>query len=383
MNWKNDSEIVLACARHLAPYARAEAEALGCKVTESDDDSVTLRGSMLDALRLNLHLRTAHRVLVPVGRFQAKNLEHLYRHASTIPWEEIIPADGYFTTHGTIHNDTIRDCRVAAMRLKDAIVDRIRSARGRRPDSGKEDSGASVFLYWHERDLRIFIDTSGVALSRRGYRLIPGKAPMQEALAAAVVMATGWDPSTPFISPMCGSGTPAIEAAMIAKRRAPGLTRDRFAFMSLVGYGDGGDDSPEAFWKAERDKAIAAERPSLEMPPIVATDISHEAIRISRANAKAAQMERYITFGVCDFTMTRLPPPPGAIFMNPEYGERMGAAEDLEPLYARIGTWYADNPGYLRSIFTSSPRLAKATKLPFSSLKPFFNGALACRLVSF
>jgi putative N6-adenine-specific DNA methylase len=380
--WEADGEIVLSCAHHLAGFAKSEAQALGFKVTGTSNDSVTLAGSPLDAMRLNLHLRTAHRVLVPLGRFEAKHLEHLYRHASTIPWEDWIDPDGYFTTHGSIKNDTIRDSRVAAMRLKDAIVDRIREVHGRRPDSGREDKGASIYLYWHERDLRIFLDMSGAALSRRGYRLLPGKAPMAEALAAAVVMATGWDPSTPFISPMCGSGTPAIEAAMIARRRAPGLTRSHFAFMSLAGYhGDG--DSPEAVWKAECAKSVAAECPSDDMPPIIATDISREAVRISRANAKAARVEQFITFGVCDFADTQLPSPPGTIFMNPEYGERMGVTDNLVLLYERIGHWYAEHPDFSRSLFTSSPRLAKATKLEFASLTPFFNGDLDCRLVTF
>ncbi len=358
---------------------------MGLRASAADDDSVTLRGTALDALRLNLWLRTAHRVLIPLGAFEAKNLDHLYAHASKIPWEEWIDPDGYFTTHGSIRNDTIRDSRVAAMRLKDAIVDRIRNACGRRPDAGKEDKGASVFLYWHERDLRIFIDTSGSALSRRGYRLLPGKAPMQEALAAAVVMATGWNPDTPFVAPMVGSGTPAIEAAMIAKRRAPGLTRAHFAFMSLAGYrrpmADGA--TPEAFWKAECDKAVRDERPSNEMPRIVATDISREAIRTARANAKAAKMEQYISFGVCDFADTELPPQPGAIFMNPEYGERMGEKDALAPLYKRIGRWYASHPEWNGCLFTSSPRLARATELEPRFLRPFFNGTLDCRLLSF
>ena len=385
MDWQHRTEIALSCAHHLAPYARQEAEALGFPVSASDEDSVTLSGTLLDALRLNLWLRTAHRVLIPLGRFEAKNINHLYHHASTIPWEDWLAPDGYFTTHGTIHNDTVRDSRVAAMKLKDAIVDRLRSVHGRRPDSGPEDIGASVFLYWHERDLRLFIDTTGSPLSRRGYRLLPGKAPMQEALAAAAVIATGWNPATPFVAPMAGSGTPAIEAAMIAKRRAPGLTRPHFAFMSLAGYRKPLADgmTPEDFWKSLCDKAVADERPSAEMPRIVATDISREAIRISRANAKAAKMEQYITFGVCDFAATELPPGPGTIFMNPEYGERMGERDALVPLYKRIGAWYADHPDWNGCLFTSSPRLARATELEPQFLKPFFNGTLDCRLLSF
>ena len=385
INWQRKTDLVLSCARHLAPYAAEEAKALGLRVSNADEDSVTLEGTPLDALRLNLWLRTAHRVLIPLGKFEAKNLDHLYRHCSSLPWEDWIDPDGYFTTHGTIRNDTIRDTRIAAMKLKDAIVDRVRSVHGRRPDSGPEDIGASVFLYWHERDLRIFIDTSGMALSRRGYRLLPGKAPMQEALAAAAIMAPGWDPDTPFVAPMAGSGTPAIEAAMMAKRRAPGLTRKHFAFMSLAGYRRPMEDgtTPEDYWKSICEKAIRDERPSNDMPRIIATDISREAVRISRANAKAAKMDAYITLGVCDFADTELPPKPGVIFMNPEYGERMGEKEALVPLYKRIGAWYGDHPDWNGCLFTSSPMLARATGLEPQFLKPFFNGTLDCRLLSF
>lgn len=399
--WTTEADIGLACARGLTPYALAEARELGYKIVTNDRDSVTVRGTMLDALRLNLHLRTAHRVLFPVGRFEAKNLDHLYRHALEIPWEDWLDPDGYFTVHGAVRNDTVRDTRMPALHLKDAVADRMRKACGRRPDSGKENKGAALFFIWRERDLRIFIDTSGLPLSRRGYRLIPGKAPMQEALAAACVMATGWTGDAPFIAPMCGSGTLAIEAAMIAKGRAPALTRDYFAFRHLRGYESALEDapafstrprdlalppspSPDGVWKALVNAAIDAERPMDEMPRIVVTDISHEAIRIARANAKAAGVDRYLTFGVCDFADTTLPyGAPGVIFVNPEYGERMGDVEELEPLYRRIGAWYRDNRRYTGCVFTSSPRLARALGDEPDEMLPFFNGALDCRLLVF
>ena len=399
--WTTEADIGLACARGLTPYALSEARALGFKIVADDRDSVTVRGTMLDALRLNLHLRTAHRVLFPVGRFEAKNLDHLYNHALEIPWEDWLDPDGYFTVHGAVHNDTVRDTRMPALHLKDAVADRMRKACGRRPDSGKENKGAALFFIWRERDLRIFIDTSGLPLSRRGYRLIPGKAPMQEALAAACVMATGWKGDSPFIAPMCGSGTPAIEAAMIAKGRAPALTRDYFAFRHLRGYGTplegkpwfsslphGLDlppsPSPDTVWKTLVDEAVNREKPMAEMPKIIVTDISHEAVRIARANAKAANMDRYLTFGVCDFAETALPyGNPGVIFVNPEYGERMGDYEELYPLYQRIGAWYRENSRYTGCVFTSSPRLARAIGSEPDKLLPFFNGALDCRLLVF
>lgn len=377
--WTKEADIGISCARGLAPYALRETRDAGWRITAHDESSVTVRGTLIDAMRLNLTLRAAHRVTYPLFQAEAKNVEHLYRHALEFPWDEYIPSNGYFSVHGAVRNDTVRDTRIPSLKLKDAIADRIRSKCGRRPDSGKDDKGASVFFIWRERALSVFLDTSGEPLSRRGYRLLPGNAPMQEPLAAACVMATGWDESSPFISPMCGSGTPAIEAALIAKRRAPGSFRKSFAFMSLRGY----RDEAEEKWLAMKQEAAAAERPSAEMPRIVATDISRDAVRIARANARAAGVEQLISFGVCDFAETAVPRPRGAIFLNPEYGERLGEREALVPLYQRIGAWLADFPSYHAAILTPSPMLAKSTGLKPMELIQFFNGPIDCRLVRF
>ncbi|MBR0056250.1 MAG: class I SAM-dependent RNA methyltransferase, partial [Kiritimatiellae bacterium] len=313
--WTTRANIGLACARGLAPFALREAREGGWGVVAHDASSVTVTGTLIDAMRLNLTLRTVHRVLFPLFEAQAKNLDHLYRHASEVPWEDWLEPDGYFCVTGVVKNDTVRDSRMPILRIKDAIADRMRAKCGSRPDSGRERNGAAIFFIWHERSLRVFIDTSGEPLSRRGYRLIPGDAPMQEPLAAACAMATDWNEATPFISPMCGSGTPAIEAAMIALHRAPGLTRKHFAFMSLRGYAEHGEPA----WLAMREEAARNETPLSKMPRIVATDISRDAVRIARANAKAARVEQFISFGICDFADTAVPPGPATIFMNPEY----------------------------------------------------------------
>ncbi len=377
--WKNKTNIGLACARGLVPYALKEVRELGFKVTEHDNDSVTVSGTLLDAMKLNLHLRCVHRVLIPLLNVQAKNIDHLYQHASTIPWEDWLDPDGYITVHGAVRNDTIRDTRLPPMRIKDAIADRMREKTGRRPDSGRETKGAAIFFIWHERALRIFIDTTGEPLSRRGYRLLPGEAPMQEPLAAACVKASEWDGKSTFVSPMCGSGTPAIEAALMAKNRAPGIFRSHFSFMSLKGY----KENAEEFWIKLRDEAVAAELPSSEMPRIIATDISREAVRIARANAKAAKVEQFISFGICDFADTVLPAGGGTIFMNPEYGDRLGDRQSLIPMYRRIGAWLRDNRNYHGSVLTASPMLAKEVGIRFNDPIPFFNGPIECRLLRY
>lgn len=377
--WTRKAKIGIACAKGLAPYALAEAKEAGWRITAHDSSSVTVEGTLADAMRLNLELRTAHRVLFPLLEVEAKNLDHLYRHAVSIPWEEYLEPDGYFSVHGVVRNDTIRDTKMPALKLKDAIADRMRQRTGRRPDSGKEFKGAAVFLIWRERSLRIFLDTTGDPLSRRGYRLLPGNAPMQEPLAAACVMATGWDGMSPFIAPMCGSGTPAIEAALIAKRRAPGSFRKFFTFMALRGW----KEEAEPLWNEMKSRAAQGELPSAEMPRIVATDISRDAIRIAHANAKAAGVEQFISFGVCDFAETAVPRDRGTIFMNPEYGERLGEREALVPLYKRIGAWLGEFPRHHTAILTASPMLARETGLKPMELIQFFNGAIDCRLVRF
>lgn len=377
--WTKPDKIGIACAHGLAPYVLREVRDGGWSVCAHDDSSVTVNGTMHDAMRLNLWLRSAHRVIFPLFSCEAKTAEHLFRHALQFPWEDYLLPDGYFSVHGVVKNDTIRDTRIAALKIKDAIADRMREKFGRRPDSGKEHIGASIFYLWRERHLQVFLDTTGEPLSRRGYRLLPGEAPMQEALAASCVKATGWDAASPFVSPMCGSGTPAIEAALIAKRRAPGSFRKHFAFMSLSGYGEHGEKA----WAAMKEEAAKGELPSSDMPKIVATDISREAVRIARANAKAAGVEQFIAFGVCDFADTAVPAGCGAIFMNPAYGERLEEREALVPLYKRIGAWLGDFRHCHAAILTPSPMLARATGLKPIELIPFFNGRIDCRLVKF
>ena len=144
-------------------------------------------------------------------------------------------SDGYFSVTSSVHNPAINDSRFANVRCKDAIVDRMKEKCGRRPDTGPDRNRIVIHLYWKGNIGQVFIDTSGEPLSRRGYRMIPLKAPMQETLAAAVVLATGWGRDGNFINPMCGSGTLAIEAALIALQRAPGLLRSNYGFMHLKG----------------------------------------------------------------------------------------------------------------------------------------------------
>lgn len=402
--WVNkDYPIIISCAKELSRWTEIEVLDLGYHPIEVTENTVVVRGDMRDVMKLNLQLRTAHRVLVPLLRTECRNIKDLYQAANSIDWENLLEADGYFSVSSIVHNYTIRDTRLPSLYTKDAIVDRMREKCQRRPDSGGENKGAAVFVYWERDEVVIYLDTSGEPLSKRGYRKIPGSAPMQETLAAACIMALRWDKKTPFLSPMCGSGTPAIEAAMMAMNRAPGSLKGHFAFQSVKGYNriipgesapviaprQHAGASPEQIWKEmilEAKKAEITEG----LPKIIATDISPEAVENAHTNAIAAGVAPYIEFKACDFGDTPIPPSTstddfnsskGVVFFNPEYGIRLGTFEELAPVYERIGTFMHEKcSGYNGGLITGNPDLARLVNLYYKTRVPFFNGPIDCRL---
>ena len=390
--------IIISCAKELSRWTEIEVTDMGYQPIEVTENTVVVRGSMRDVMKLNLHLRTAHRVLVPLLRTTCRNIRDLYEAVRSIDWENLIEADGYFSVSSIVHNYTIRDTRIPSLYTKDAIADRMREKCQRRPDSGGDNSGAAVFVYWERDEAIIYLDTSGEPLSKRGYRKIPGSAPMQETLAAACIMALKWDGKTPFISPMCGSGTPAIEAAMIAMNKAPGSLKGHFAFQSIKGYrsiipGESAPRvaprqhvgaTPEQIWKETVMDAVAAESKE-GIPPIIATDISPEAVDNAHSNAISAGVSQFITFKDCDFADTPVPEseasPRGVVFFNPEYGIRLGTFEELAPVYERIGDFMHEKcGGYTGGLITGNPDLARLVNLYYRTRVPFFNGPIDCRL---
>ena len=386
--------IIISCAKELSRWTDVEVRDLGYSPVEVTENTVVVRGSMRDVMRLNLRLRTAHRVLVPLLRAECRNIRDLYNLAFSIDWENLLEADGYFSVSSIVHNYTVRDTRLPSLYTKDAIADRMREKCQRRPDSGSANIGSAVFVYWEKNEVIIYLDTSGEPLSKRGYRRIPGSAPMQETLAAACIMAMRWDRRTPFVFPMCGSGTPAIEAAMIAINKAPGSLKGHFAFQSIKGYNriipgekaptvaprQFAGATPEQIWK-EMVIASKEEESSKDIPRIIATDISPEAIENAHSNAIAAGVASFIEFRACDFADTPVPDEKGSIFFNPEYGIRLGTYEELAPVYERIGTFLNEKCfGWTGGLITGNPDLAKLVNLYYKTRVPFFNGPIDCRL---
>ena len=375
--FKVHSRIIITCSNRLSPYLQIEVAQLGYKPRRVFKTGVELQGTLQDCICLNVNLRCASQVLFSLKEFTANNADELYKNLVNFSWEDVITADGYFSISSNVSNDSINNSLFANVKVKDAIVDRFRNKTGQRPNSGPELDKAVIHLYWKESLAEIFIDTSGETLSKHGYRKIPGRAPMLESLAAATLLATKWDKQSVFIHPMCGSGTVAIEAALLATNRKPGLLRFNYAFMHLVGYND-------EMYQTELRKL---EQQVIDMPglKIIATDISEDAIEISKVNAGIAGVEEMIEFAVCDFEQTNVHDGEnGVVYFNPEYGDRLGVEAELEFTYKRMGDFLKKKcKGYFGYVFTGNLELAKKIGLKPNRRIEFFTSKIDCRLLEY
>jgi len=374
--FNKQGKVIVTCNRRLSPYLEQEIRELGFDIKRAFNTGVELQASVNECIKLNLNLRVASQVLYELKSFKAKNADELYKQLVSIAWEDLIPIDGYFSVTSNVHNETITTPLFANVKVKDAIVDRIKDKKGVRPNSGPDLNRAVIHLHWIEERAEIFLDTSGETLAKHGYRKHPGKAPMLEALASATIMATQWDGKSPFVNPMCGSGTLAIEAALMAQNHKPGLQRMNYSFMHFIGYNE------EVFFEERRILKDITDKTNL--PHIIASDISSEAVEIAILNARTAGVEHLIEFETCDFAETTVPEGAGVIMFNPEYGERLGTHSKLELTYARIGDFMKKKcQGYRGYIFTGNPDLAKKIGLKASRRFEFFNGKLDCRLLQY
>lgn len=377
-DFSQQSTILVTSPKGVAPILAAELAGLGHQQCRELTAGVEIRGSLEDCMALNLQVRTGHRVLWQLDRFRCHHPDELLQRVVDLPWEDYVSPDVLLTTSAVANTPTIRDNRFASLRLKDGICDRLRSVHGKRPDSGPARTGSCVFLHWQDDQCTIYMDTSGLPLSRRGYRKMPHKAPMQETLAAACVLHLDWPrlarEGGSFVSPMCGSGTPVIEAALAGLNRAPGLLRSAYAMTHLPGF-------PQDRWTQLRSEL--RNRAEKTLPGrIVATDHDPRAVEAARQNARTAGVEQLIEFDVCDYRETPVPPAPGVVFMNPEYGERLGQEKALEGVYSGIGDDLKQRyPGYVAGLFTGNLRLAKRVGLRTSRRVQLFNASIDSRLL--
>lgn len=369
--------IIVTCSKRLSPYLEKEVVDLGFIPENTFATGLELYGTINDCVRLNLNLRCASQVHFSLKEFEANHPEDLYKILVAYPWEDLLAKDGYFSVTSNVDHPSVNNNLYVNVKVKDAIVDRMTRELGRRPDSGSELRGAVIYVFWKQERAEVFIDTSGETLSKHGYRKIPGKAPMLESLAAATIMASKWDRKSPFINPMCGSGTIAIEAVLLATNRKPGLFRNNYSFMHFMGYDPGVYER-----ELQEIKTQVREVPDLI---VIASDNSENAIEIAKSNAEHAGVKDLIRFKLCDFEETFIHEDrPGVIYFNPEYGERLGEISELQLTYARIGDFMKKKcQGYTGYIFTGNLDLAKKVGLKASRRIEFYTARLDCRLFEY
>lgn len=343
---------------------------------------VAFAGGKALLYKANLWLRTAVRVLRPVLTAPVTSPEELYAAVQTIDWSDFMTPDHTLAVDCNVRDSRITHSQYAARVVKDAICDqfvaRTRSAGtpGRRPSVDTERPTVGLNLHIYRNEATLSLDSSWDSLHKRGYRPVLTKAPLNEALAAALVLRTGWRGDAPFVDPLCGSGTLPIEAAWIAVHRPPGLTRKHFGFMGWMDY-------DVRLWTRLRDEARDAVGKRLEHP-VIGFDERRDAIEHSRTNARAAGVGHLVRFdvrNVRDFT----PPdgPPGVIVCNPPYGERIGEEKDLRGLYRTLAEVFRRCQGWAPWVFTGNPRLAAQIDLPRAEEIPLYNGKIPCRFIRF
>jgi|UniRef100_UPI004047965D putative N6-adenine-specific DNA methylase len=377
LDFNTKGKVFITCKDRSVSYLEQELRELGFFPVEIGRTGIEIHASLEECMDINLHLRTASHVLYEIKSFYLRNADDIYRRFKAIPWEEYLDVDGYFSVNSVAENESITTPLIVNVKVKDAIVDRFRELKGRRPDSGSDFSGLVIQVYWKETQAIVYLNTSGETLAKHGYRKIPGKAPMMEALAAATIYASEWNTRVPFINPMCGSGTLAIEAALMASKRYPGLYRENYSFQHILGYNE---ETFQAKKRKLENKII--DNPGVK---IVASDISLQAITFARENAAFAGVEDLIDFQTGDFAETEIPEKPrGVILFNPEYGERLGDLTELEETYKRMGDFMKQKcAGYRGYIFTGNLDLAKKVGLKASRRIEFWNGTIDCRLLKY
>ena len=372
----SDERFFAPCPRGLEAALAAELSALDALEVAPTDGGVAFGGALDLVYRANLESRLASRVLWRVGNGPYRNENELYALVNRIDWPEHFESKRTLRVDVAATRSPLASLEFATLKVKDAVCDRFRAARGVRPSVDKRRPDVRVHAFLTDRDATIYLDTSGEALFKRGYRRDAEGAPLRENLAAGLIALAKWMPGTPLVDPMCGSGTIAIEAAMIAADRAPGLART-FGFQKLAWF-----DGPT--WQRIRQRAHDRVRGDPSTVEIVASDIDGDALAQARTNAAKAGVAGWIRIEQADVLERPAPAPSGILLANPPYGVRLASDAALAAFYPRLGDALKQHfAGWDAYLLTGDARLAKLIGLKPTQRTPLWNGAIECRLYRF
>lgn len=383
--------LFLPCAAGVEPWLADEVGRITGQPPEAVRGGVRLRAGWGEVMRLNLHSRLSQRVLVQLQHLPYRAEADLYEAAAAVRWEDWFTPRESFKIELTAHQSPLKSLNFAALKIKDAVVDRFRNLGGVRPDVDTQRPAVRLFAHLGADMVTLYIDSSGEPLFKRGWREDKGEAPLKETLAAAMIAASGWDAVVPLYDPCCGSGTIAIEAAQVACNIAPGLLR-RFGFERLRPH-------VAADWLAIKEEARAARR--APTAPVFGSDVAHRMVDFAQRNAQRAGVDHAVQLRGGD-ALQRMPPSetPGILLLNPPYGERIEAGGVAGPgrggreraqmeegggdFFTQLAAhWKRNYAGWTAWVLSPDAKLPGRMRLKETRRIPMWNGPIECRLFRF
>lgn len=361
-------ELIAPCHFGLEAVLKKEIIGLGYEIVSTQDGRITFRGDETAIPRANIFIRTAERILLKMGSFQAETFDELFEGTKAIEWEKILPRDARFwVTKATTNKSALFSGSSIQSIVKKAIVERMKQTY-RISNFAEDGDEYPIRVFIYKDIVTIGIDTSGVSLHKRGYRQLVGKAPLSETLAAALIMLTPWHKDRVLVDPFCGSGTFPIEAALMGANIAPGMNREftAKAWGKLI---------RERIWQDAYDEAHDVIRHDVEMN-IQGYDIDPDIIKCAIANAKAAGVDRHIHFQARDVKDLRHPKHYGFIITNPPYGERLEDKEALPALYRTLGESFQELSDWSMYLITSWEEAEKHIGRKADKNRKIYNGMI-------
>ena len=346
-----------------------ELKTIGAEDVTIQRRMVSFTGNTETLYKANFHTRTATRILMPIYEFKARNEEELYGLAKKFDWTSVMDLSHKFAVDATVNSEIFTHSHYIALKLKDAVADHFRDRFGRRPFVDPKNPHIQLHIHINDQNCTILLDSSGESLHKRGYKLYQDIAPINEVLAAGLIMLSGWDTKTPFIDPMCGSGTIVIEAALMARGIAPGIFRKSFGFENWLNF------EKDTFEKVFNDESYEVD----VNPTIIGGDLSNRAIELAISNAKNAGMHKYINMekrSVFDYDP---PQGPGIVITNPPYGERL-KKEQITTFYTQLGDCFKQRyQDYNIWMISGNMDAIKSFGLHQSKTHTLFNGPIECK----
>lgn len=370
---KNSFDIIAKTFKGLEEILAKELINLGANDVQIERRAVSCRGDKEFLYKANLHCRTATRLLVPISTFQAKNADEIYHEAKKIDWTKYLELSNTFSIDSTVYSDQFTHSKFVSYRVKDAIADQFSEKYKKRPSVSLTNPDLMINVHISQTRCTISLDSSGESLHKRGYRVAQTEAPINEALAAGILLLAGWDGQCNFIDPMCGSGTFLIEAALIALNIPPGIFRKAFAFEKWK------DFDKDLFDDLYNDDSYEREFDF----KIYGSDLSPQAMKIAEQNVKSSGLSKYIVLQNKNITELAIPEGAALMVTNPPYGERL-TPEALYELYENIGRMlkfkFAGNQAW---VISSDVKCLSRIGMKPSQKISLFNGDLDCTLCNY